>query len=93
MATTNEYLKRRAEYSVAHTKVLVTTVSPYGPLHKGKITRWVKSTPTKAEVSTKNFSSHSCRSSASSNANNMGMDLNIILKMARWSRQSTFRKL
>ena len=62
MAATNEYLKRRAEYSVAHTEVLVTTVSHYGPFHKDKIIRWAKSTLTKAEVSTKNFSSRSCRS-------------------------------
>ena len=37
MAATNEYLKRRAEYNVAHTKFLFTTVSPYGPPPKETI--------------------------------------------------------
>ena len=35
MAATNEYLERRAEYNITHKKFLFTTVSPYGPPHKG----------------------------------------------------------
>ena len=81
MAATKEYLKRRTEYNVAHTKFLFTTVSPYGPPHKDTIARWVKNTLTQAGVNTNIFSSHSCRSSASSKASNMGMDLDNILKM------------
>ena len=42
MAATNEYLKCRAEYNVAHTKFLFTTVSHYGPPYKETIARWVK---------------------------------------------------
>ena len=89
LTATQEYLKRRAEY-IAHTKFLFTTVSPYGPPHKDAIARWMKNTLTQAEVNTDIFSSHSCRSSASSKANNMGVDLDNILKMGCWSRQSTF---
>ena len=37
MAATKEYLKRRAEYNVAHTKFFFTTVSPYGPPQKDAI--------------------------------------------------------
>ena len=37
MAATKDYLKRRAEYNVAHTKFLFTTVSPYGPPPKETI--------------------------------------------------------
>ena len=92
MAATKEYLKRRAEYNVAHTKFLFTTVSPYGPPHKDTIARWVKNTLTQAGVNTNTFSSHSFRSSASSKTNNMGVDLDTILKMGCWSRESTFRK-
>ena len=43
-------------------------------------------------MNTNVFSSHSCRSSASSKADNMGVDMDTILKMGCWSRQSTFRK-
>ena len=78
MAATKEYLKRRAEYNIAHTKFLFTTKSPYGPPHKDTIARWVKNTLTQAGVNTDIFSSHSCRSSASSKANNMGVDLDNI---------------
>ena len=92
MAATKGYLKHRAEYNIAHTKFLFTTVSPYGPPHKDTIARWVKNTLTQAGVNTDIFSSHSCRSSASSKADNMGVDLDNILKMGCWSRQSTFWK-
>ena len=81
MTAINEYLKHRADYNVAHAKFLFTTVSPYGPSHKDIIARWMKNTLTHAEVNTKIFSSYSCRSSAISKANNMGVDLNSILKM------------
>ena len=81
MAATKEYLKRRAEYNVAYTKFLFTTLSLYVPPHKDRIVRWVKNTLTQAGVNTNNFSSHSCRSSASSKVSNMGVDLDNILKM------------
>ena len=92
MAATKEFLKCRTEYNVAHTKFLFTTVSPYGPPHKDTIAIWEKNTLTQAGVNTNIFSSHSCRSSASSKVDNMGVDLDNILKMACWSQQSTFRK-
>ena len=90
MAATKEYLKLRTEYNIAHTKFLFTTVSPYGPPHKDTTARWVKNTLTQAGVITDIFS-HSCRLSASSKADNMGVDLDI-LKMGCWSRNSTFWK-
>ena len=80
MPATKEYLKRRTECNVAHTKILFTTISPYGPPHKDTIARWVTHTVTQAGVNT-NISSHSCRSSASSKANNMGADLDTVLRM------------
>ena len=66
MDATNEYPKRRAEYNVV----------PYGPPHKDTIARWIRNTLTQAEVNTKIFSSHSCRSFASSKVKNMDVDLN-----------------
>ena len=53
MAATKEYLKRRAECNVAHTKFLFITVSTYGPPHKDTIGRWVKNTLTQTGVNTK----------------------------------------
>ena len=76
MTATKEY---PTEYNVAHTKFLITTISPYGLPHKDTIARWVKNTLTKSS-SEYIFSSHSCRLSASSKANNMGLDLDIIQK-------------
>ena len=55
MAATKEYLKHRAEYNIAHTKFLFTTVSPCGPPHKDTIARWVKNTLTQAGVNTDIF--------------------------------------
>ena len=81
MDTTNEYLKGRAECSGVHTKLLFTVVSRCGPPHKDILARWVKNTLTKAGLNTKMFSSHSCRSFASSKAKNMSVDLGNILRM------------
>ena len=64
-----KYPKRRVEYNVV----------PYVP-HKGTIARWVRNTLTQAGVNIKIFSSHSCRSFASSKVENMGVDLNNIQK-------------
>ena len=80
MAATKKYLKRRTKYNAAHAEFLFTTVRPYGPPHKDTLARWVKNTLTQAGVNTSNFSSHSCRSSASNKAD-MGVDLDTILKM------------
>ena len=80
------------QFNVAHTKFLFTTVTPYGPPHKEAIARRVNYTLAQAGVNTNFFSSHTCRSYASSNAINMGVDLDTILKLGCWSRQSTFRK-
>ena len=92
MAATKEYLKRRAKYNVNHTKFLFTTVSSYDPPHRDTIVRWVKNTLAQAGVNTNIFSSHSYRSSASIKADNMGVNLDTILKMGCWSQQSIFRK-
>ena len=92
MSATKEYLKRRAEYNVAHTKFLFTTLSPYGPSHKDTIARWVKYTLARAGVNSNIFSFYSCRSFASCKADNMDVNMDTILKMGCWSRQSAFRK-
>ena len=87
---TNEYLKRRSEYHVAHTKFLFTKVCTYGPLHKHTVARWVKNTLTQAAVNTVFFSRHSFRLSGSSKTENVGVDFYNILKMGCWSQQFTF---
>ena len=76
----------RVMCNVAHTTFLFTTVSPYGPPHNRH------NSLTQTGVNTNIFSPHSCRSSASSKANNMSVDLDNILKMGCWSRESTFWK-
>ena len=68
MNATNQYLKRRTEYNVAHTKFLFTTLSSHRAPHKIKIARWVKNTFSKAGLDANIFSSHNCNSSGSSKA-------------------------
>ena len=91
MDATNEYLERRAECNVAHTKFLFTTASPHGRPHKNTIARWVKNTLTKVGMTTKIFSFHWSRPSASSKSENMDVNLDNILKMDCCSQRSTFR--
>ena len=55
MAATKEYVKRRAQYNIAYTKFLFTTVSPFGPPHKDTIAGWVKNTLTQEGVTSDIF--------------------------------------
>ena len=48
---------------------------------------WVKYTLTQARLNSIIFSFHSCRSPVNSKANNMGVDLDNILKTGCWSQQ------
>lgn len=69
-------------------KFLLSHVSPYGPPHKDTIATDGPET----ENNTKTFSSHSCTSSGSSKAENMGADLEDILKMGSSTQKSALTR-
>ena len=65
---------------------------PHKPVKSVSIARWIKELLTEAGVDTDKFSAHSTRAAASSSAKAAGLSTAEIMKMAGWSRQSTFEK-
>ena len=65
---------------------------PHKPVTSASIARWIKELLTDAGVDTDKFSAHSTRAAASSSAKAAGLSTAEIMKMAGWSRQSTFEK-
>jgi hypothetical protein len=65
---------------------------PHKPVTSASIARWIKELLTDAGVYTDKFSAHSTRAAASSSAKAAGLSTADIMKMAGWSRQSTFEK-
>lgn len=87
MNSTNEYLKRTAEYNVAPTKIFTFPCKPlWATSQRHNSYKWARNT------NTKTFSSHSCTSSGSSKAENMGADLEDILKMGSSSQKSALTR-
>ena len=87
----NTYLARRNRLVPKEvTKLFITTKKPYRAASSDTLRRWVKNTLTKAGIF--NFSAHSCRSASTSKAMALNIDLEEILRLACWKRESTFFK-
>ena len=56
-----------------------------------RIAHWIKDTLKKAGVDTNKFTAHSVRGASASAAVGKGLHVSDVLKMADWSRESTFR--
>ena len=64
---------------------------PFKPVSKSTLSRWIKTTLSKAGINTDVFKSHSTRA-ASSSAAAESIDISLVLKAGNWSRASTFHK-
>ena len=65
---------------------------PHSPVSAGTIARWIKSLLQDSGIDTDSFSAHSTRAAATSAAKRKGLAMADILKMAGWSRVSTFER-
>ena len=65
---------------------------PNSPVSAGTIARWIKSLLQDSGIDTDSFSAHSTRAAATSAAKRKGLATADILKMAGWSRVSTFER-
>ena len=74
------------------TPLFVSFIEPHAPVSSATISRWLKSILALAGVDTASFQGHSVRSPASSTAKKLGVSSTEIMKVADWSRESTFLK-
>ena len=88
-----EYLNRTSDLrSNLKDKLLLSYVKPHNPITVDTIRRWLKQTMEKAGIDVNRFGSYSTRSASASKAASSNFPMNLIMKAAGWSRQSTFER-
>lgn len=83
-----KYIKRTKPFRRSQ-KLFISFQSPYHPVSKDTISRWIKATMQKAGIDTQMFKAHSTRAAATS-AVTRHVDISTILKTAGWSNCRTF---
>ena len=84
----SEYIKRTKELR-STTKLLISTIKPFGAASKSTVSRWVKVVMGKAGIDI-TFKPHSTRSASSSKASMHGIPMSTIMKTAGWSNAKVF---
>lgn len=89
----NEFLKRRAvKVQKKQSKLFCSYISPYGPVSKCSISRWIKEVLARAGIDTKIFKAHSVRGAVTSKAKDNDYPIEDILKAGGWAQAGTFAK-
>ena len=86
-----EYLKRTKSVRGDNKQLFVSYQKPYQPVSRDTISRWVKVVLDNAGIDTTVYSAHSTRAAATSKAY-QSVPLDILIKSAGWSSDSTFQK-
>ena len=73
-------------------KLFVSYIKPYKAITKETLARWCKNLLSKFGVDMSKYSTHSCRSAASSKANSSGVPLKTTLDSAGWVSETTFAR-
>ena len=89
MHTLSRYLERTRLLRTS-SKLFIATVRPHGSVSKDTIGRWIKATLKMAGVDVEVFKPHSTRAGATSAALRKGVPVSDILKVAGWSKETTF---
>ena len=87
-----EYLKRTLYCRGSETKLFISYVAPHHRVSRDTISRWIVDVMFLAGVDTKLYRSHSTRAACVSSAVRAKVPVDIILKTAGWSQDSTFAK-
>ena len=85
--TIRRYLRETQGLRRGNNQLLLCTRKPFGPASRDTIARWLRTTLTKAGISS-DYAGHSVRHAATSAAARRGVDWNSIRKVASWSAQS-----
>ena len=87
-----KYYIERTKRDRQSSKLFISTQKPFKAASKSTISRWVKTTLTRAGINTNIYKPHSTRSASTSAAAASDLDITHILKTANWSRATTFAK-
>eukprot|EP00795_Rhopilema_esculentum_P017064 gene17064-8580_t len=68
------------------------TVKPFRPVSRSTVSRWCKEVLSNAGVDINVIGAHSIRSAATSYAKCNGMPINVIMKAAGWTHETSFEK-
>jgi len=88
------YLERTKEWRSGPSKhqLLLSYVKPHKEVVQCTITGWLVQVMQQSGVDTANFRAHSTRGASSSKAKAQGLSCKEILEMARWKKESTFKR-
>lgn len=73
-------------------KLFIGLIKPHNAISRSTFSRWVKDTLALAGIDTVKFSAHSTRAASTSAAAKGGTPMELILKAAAWSSESTFQR-
>ena len=85
-----DYLQRRRSLSISHPQLLVSYRSPYKPVHRDTVSRWLREVLLLSGVNTEVFSSHSFRAASTSKARTANVPIDDILRQGQWATQLTW---
>ena len=72
--------------------LFLSYVKPYKPVTSQRVAYWIKELLELAGVNTSEFGAHSVRGASTTAALKKGVGLDLILQVADWSKNSTFRQ-
>jgi integrase len=86
------YLKRTAGYRGKIDSLFLTHKKPFKTATINTVSRWLKETLKAAGIDTAKYGPGSSRAASTSKAARIGAPINVIMKTAGWTRESTFTK-
>ena len=73
-------------------KLLLSYQAPHKPVSKNTLARWLRQVLNRAGVDTAQFSAHSTRAASTSAVLSSGVPVDVVLRAAGWSSESTFTR-
>ena len=87
-----EYVRRTKDVRGSETKLLLSHQKPHKHVSKDTLARWLRDVLSKAGVDTQQFGAHSTRAVSTSAAATCGVPVDVLLRAAGWSSESTFSR-
>lgn len=88
----NSYIERTASLRGEITQLLISYQKPFKAVTTDTIARWLRTVLSNAGVDTSVYKAHSTRAASTSAAKKAGIPIDLIMKAADWSSDSTFVK-
>ncbi|XP_026827649.1 uncharacterized protein LOC113562416 [Ooceraea biroi] len=86
--TLSSYLRRTSDLRTSHYKLFLSFKKPHEAVSTQTLSRWVKKVVTSAGINTNYFSAYTTRHASTSCARRSGVNIDLILKTAGWSKNS-----